>query len=94
MPLLSDADRDAALAVLPHWSLEAGGKAITRTYTFGNFVEAFGFMAACALEAEKADHHPEWSNVYRTVEVRLTTHDAGGLTGKDVALARAFDRHA
>lgn len=91
MPLLSDADVESALAGLPGWTLEEGGRAITRTYRFGNFVEAFGFMASCALEAEKADHHPEWSNVYRTVSVRLTTHDAGGLTGKDVALARAFD---
>lgn len=94
MPRLSDADRAAALADLTGWSLVDGREAIEKRYTFGNFIEAFGFMAQCALEAEKADHHPEWSNVYKTVEVVLTTHDAGGLTEKDVALARAFDRCA
>ncbi|MBV6657673.1 MAG: 4a-hydroxytetrahydrobiopterin dehydratase [Devosiaceae bacterium] len=88
---LSDEARTAALADLSGWSLVDGREAIEKRYTFGNFIEAFGFMAKCALEAEKADHHPEWSNVYKTVEVVLTTHDAGGLTDKDVALAKAFD---
>ena len=79
---------------LPAW--KAGlwwtdARAIEKRYVFKDFVEAFGFMARCALEAEKADHHPEWANVYRTVDVVLTTHDAGGLTDKDMALARAFD---
>ncbi len=91
MPLLSAADRDTALAALDGWNLSDDGKAISKRFVFGNFVEAFGFMAKAALEAEKADHHPEWSNVYKTVDVRLTTHDAGGLTDKDIALAKAFD---
>ena len=94
MPRLSETDRTQALADLDGWSLVEGREAITKTYQFADFVEAFGFMARCALEAEKADHHPEWSNVYKTVEVVLSTHDAGGLTEKDVALARAFDSHA
>ncbi len=91
MPLLSDADRDTALATLEGWVLVNDGKAIAKRYVFANFVQAFGFMTKCALEAEKADHHPEWSNVYKTIDVALTTHDAGGLTEKDIALAKAFD---
>jgi 4a-hydroxytetrahydrobiopterin dehydratase len=94
MPLLSDDARSAALTSLSGWTLEEGGKAITKRFVFGNFIEAFGFMTKAALEAEKADHHPEWSNVYKTVDVRLTTHDAGGLTEKDIALAKAFDGSA
>lgn len=92
MATLTEAERADALRDLPGWSLVDGRDAMQRTYRLGNFIEAFSFMTACALEAEKADHHPEWSNVYRTVDVLLTTHDAGGLTGKDLALARAFDR--
>ena len=91
MPRLSETDRAAALADLDGWSLVDGRDAIEKRYSFSNFVDAFGFMTRCALEAEKADHHPEWSNVYKTVEVVLTTHDAGGLTEKDIALAKAFD---
>ncbi|WP_375572419.1 4a-hydroxytetrahydrobiopterin dehydratase [Ahrensia marina] len=91
MPLLSDVDRDSALATLEGWVLVNDEKAIAKRYVFANFVQAFGFMTKCALEAEKADHHPEWSNVYKTVDVALTTHDAGGLTEKDIALAKAFD---
>ena len=83
-----------ALADLAHWSLEEDGAAIARTFTFRNFSEAFGFMTRVALAAEKLDHHPEWSNVYKTVEVRLTTHDAGGLTSLDFDLARKMDRAA
>lgn len=93
-PRLSDDERTNALATLEGWSLVDGREAIGKTFVFKTFVEAFGFMTKAALEAEKADHHPEWSNVYRTVEVLLTTHDAGGLTQKDVALAKAFDRCA
>lgn len=91
MSRLSDDARADALASLEGWSLVDGREAIEKRYVFKDFVEAFGFMARCALEAEKADHHPEWANVYRTVDVVLTTHDASGLTDKDVALARAFD---
>ena len=94
MPTLTESERDAAIGDLDGWTVAQDGKAIAKTYQFKNFVEAFGFMSSCALEAEKADHHPEWSNVYRTVDVVLTTHDAGGLTQKDIALARAFDSHA
>ncbi|MFK7792291.1 MAG: 4a-hydroxytetrahydrobiopterin dehydratase [Devosiaceae bacterium] len=91
MTLLSPDGRAAALAQLDGWIIADDAKAISKRYVFANFVEAFGFMTKGALEAEKADHHPEWSNVYKTVDVRLTTHDAGGLTQKDVALAKAFD---
>lgn len=82
------------LSGLTGWEVEDGGKAILRTLTFRNFNEAFGFMTRVALSAEKMNHHPEWSNVYNRVSLRLTTHDAGGLTEKDVKLARAVDRAA
>jgi 4a-hydroxytetrahydrobiopterin dehydratase len=86
--------REAALAKLPGWSEVSGRDAITRKFEFKDFNEAFGFMARAALVAEKMDHHPEWSNVYKTVEVTLSTHDAGGLTERDIALAEAMDRLA
>ena len=76
------------------WSLVDGRDAITKTYVFANFVDAFGWMTRAALVAEKLNHHPEWFNVYKTVTVTLTTHDAGGLSGLDVALAQAMDRLA
>jgi 4a-hydroxytetrahydrobiopterin dehydratase len=86
--------RSTALKRLQGWS-EAGGRdAISKTFTFKNFNEAFGFMARAALVAEKMDHHPEWSNVYKTVNVTLSTHDAGGLTELDVKLAEAMDKIA
>jgi len=88
---LTPAERDAALADLPHWTLSEDDLAINRNLVFDDFAEAFGFMARVALVAEKADHHPEWFNVYNRVEIRLTTHDAGGLSSRDVALARAID---
>jgi 4a-hydroxytetrahydrobiopterin dehydratase len=94
---LSGAARQAALAELPGWTEVAGRDAIARTFMFADFSEAFGFMTRSALEAEKLDHHPEWRNVYRTVEVVLTTHDAGGVTVRDIDLARrmnAFAAHA
>lgn len=91
MSKLTDTERAAAVADLDGWSLVDGREAIEKRYVFGNFIQAFGFMTQCALEAEKANHHPEWSNVYKTVEVVLTTHDAGGLTQKDLKLAKAFD---
>jgi 4a-hydroxytetrahydrobiopterin dehydratase len=78
-----------AMADVPGWTLVGDG--IERTYKFKDFTHSFGFMARVALLAEKADHHPEWSNVYNKVEVRLTTHDAGGLSTRDFALARAID---
>lgn len=82
----------AALATdLPAWRMAEGRDAITRRFRFGDFNEAWGFMARVALLAEKQDHHPEWSNVWNRVEILLTTHDAGGLSDRDVALARAID---
>ena len=82
----------AALAGLEGWALTPDGDAITRTFAFRNFSEAFGFMSRVALAAEKMDHHPDWSNVYKTVEVRLNTHDAGGITALDFDLARRMNR--
>ncbi len=84
--------RKDALAELTDWHEVQGRDAIARTFVFTDFNEAFGFMARAALVAEKMDHHPEWSNVYKTVEVTLSTHDAGGVTVKDIALAKAMDR--
>src|SRR5438445_13071120 len=88
---LSAEARKSALQGLPGWSEVAGREAIARTFTFKDFNEAFGFMARVALVAEKDDHHPEWRNVYRTVEVVLATHDAGGVTARDVQLAKAMN---
>ncbi len=89
---LTQAEVGHALQSLPHWTREPDGTAIARQFKFKTFDAAFGFMARCALAAEKADHHPEWSNVYNKVHVRLTTHDAGGLTQKDIDLAQVFDK--
>jgi len=94
IPRLTDAERDAALARLPLWSLRGDGLAIVRELRFADFGEAFGFMTRVAIAAEKADHHPEWFNVYNRVEITLTTHDAGGLSARDVALAKAIDAMA
>ena len=86
--------RKTALGKLPHWSEASGRDAITRKFTFKDFNQAFGFMTRAALVAEKMDHHPEWFNVYKTVEVTLSTHDAGGVTELDVKLAEAMDKLA
>ena len=86
--------RQSALAKLSGWSEVEGRDAISRKFTFKDFSEAFGFMARAALIAEKLDHHPEWFNVYNKVEVTLATHDAGGVTERDVKLAQAMDRLA
>ncbi|MFY9692904.1 MAG: 4a-hydroxytetrahydrobiopterin dehydratase [Xanthobacteraceae bacterium] len=86
--------RKAALARLKGWSEVSGRDAITRKFVFADFNEAFGFMTRTALVAEKLDHHPEWFNVYKTVDVTLSTHDAGGLTERDVKLAEAMDKIA
>ncbi|MBJ3775764.1 4a-hydroxytetrahydrobiopterin dehydratase [Acuticoccus mangrovi] len=80
-----------ALETLPMWELEEAGTAIRRDLKFASFAKAFAFMSEIAITADKMDHHPEWSNVYNRVSVRLTTHDAGGLTRKDIALAQAID---
>ncbi len=88
---LSAETRKSALKGLSGWTEVPGREAITRTFTFKDFNEAFGFMSRAALVAEKTDHHPEWRNVYRTVEVVLATHDAGGVTARDIDLAKAMN---
>jgi len=86
---LTDAELAAALGALGGWSRD--GDKLLREYRFADFVTAFAFMAGVALVAERMNHHPEWFNVYGTVRVHLTTHDAGGITRKDLELARAMD---
>jgi 4a-hydroxytetrahydrobiopterin dehydratase len=93
-PKLTDDERKAALAELSLWSLVPGRDAIQRRFVFRSFNEAFGFMTRAALVAEKINHHPEWSNVYKTVDVTLATHDAGGLTELDLKFARTMDKIA
>lgn len=88
---LTDAARKGAVAALSGWSEVAGRDAITKTFVFKDFNAAFGFMVRAALVAEKMDHHPEWLNVWNRVEVTLSTHDAGGLTQRDIDLAAAMD---
>ena len=92
--ILGDTERDAALTGLPGWSYDAEARAIRRSFRFRDFSEAFAFMTRVALAAEKADHHPDWSNVWNRVEIALTTHDAGGVTRRDIALATAIDAMA
>jgi 4a-hydroxytetrahydrobiopterin dehydratase len=82
---------DTALAGFPGWTKVKDGKAIAKTFRFKNFIEAWGFMTKVALAAEKLDHHPDWSNVYRTVEITLNTHDAGGVTQLDLMLAQQIE---
>src|SRR5689334_2070868 len=91
---LSVEARKSALAKLSGWSEVSGRDAIAKKFTFKDFNQAFGFMTRAALVAEKMDHHPEWFNVYKTVEVTLATHDAGGVTELDVKLAEAMDKIA
>jgi 4a-hydroxytetrahydrobiopterin dehydratase len=88
---LSEAERAEALDGLSDWDYDEARDAITRTIVFTDFAEAFGFMAQVAILAEKADHHPEWTNVWNRVEILLTTHDAGGLSGRDIDLAEKID---
>ena len=90
---LTDAEVAALLDEVPGWTLRADGKAIIRTFTFADFNAAFGFMTRVALYADKADHHPEWFNVYNRVEMTLTTHDADGLSARDAAMARAIETY-
>ena len=89
---MTDAQVAQLLTTLQGWEKVQGRDAIHKTFVFGNFVKAFSFMTACALEAEKLNHHPEWSNVYKTVNVVLTTHDAKGVTELDEKLAKKMDR--
>lgn len=88
---LSEDEREELLAGLTGWTMADGRDAIEKSFTFDDFVGAFGFMTKVALLAEKADHHPEWFNVYNKVEITLTTHDADGLSLRDVKLARQID---
>ena len=92
MDKLTGAERNAALTRLPDWTLVSGRDAITKSFKFKDFNEAWGFMSKVALLAEKLDHHPEWSNVWNRVEITLSTHDAGGLSQRDIALADAIGR--
>ena len=85
---------EAALRELEGWTLAGDGGSISRNFGFRNFNEAFGFMTRAALAAEKMDHHPNWSNVYKTVDVTLSTHSAGGLTELDFELAKKMNRFA
>lgn len=94
VPELDDADRARLLDDNPEWELAREGKAITRTFQFADFSQAWGFMSRVALIADSHDHHPEWFNVYAKVEITLTTHDAGpsgGLSLRDAKMARAID---
>jgi 4a-hydroxytetrahydrobiopterin dehydratase len=86
--------RSDALGALKGWTEVAGRDAITKSFKFADFNQAWGFMTRVALAVDKADHHPEWSNVYNKVEITLSTHDAGGVTAKDVALAKFIDSAA
>ena len=88
---LDAAARDAAMQQLPQWTYDADVKGIRRNLRFADFAEAFGFMTRVAILAEKADHHPEWFNVYNRVEILLTTHDADGLSQRDIDLAGKID---
>ena len=90
IPRLSDSEVAALLTELPDWTLRGDGKALERSFKFEDFNAAFGFMTRVALYADKHDHHPEGSNVYNRVEITLTTHDAGGLSARDAAMARAL----
>lgn len=91
VPQLTDEERETWLSALPQWTLAREGAAIERRFTFPDFSGAFAFMARVALLAEKRDHHPEWSNVYNRVDIVLTTHDAGGLSLRDVKMAKRID---
>jgi 4a-hydroxytetrahydrobiopterin dehydratase len=92
LPQLTEAERAEALVALPEWAPRADGLAIERTFRFKDFSQAWAFMSRVALLAEKQDHHPEWLNVYNRVAITLTTHDAGGLSKRDVTMARAIDK--
>jgi 4a-hydroxytetrahydrobiopterin dehydratase len=88
---LNATERAALAEALPEWKLVEGRDAITRSFRFKDFSEAWGFMARVALQAEAQDHHPEWFNVWNRVEITLSTHDAGGLSVRDLRLAKAID---
>ena len=89
---LTESDRQSALGRLKGWTYDSAANALTHDFKFKDFSEAFAFMTRVALLAQSADHHPEWSNVYNKVSIRLSTHDAGGVTARDIALAEAIDK--
>ena len=91
MAVLSESERNQALAGLGGWAFDGARNGIARSFAFADFGEAFAFMTRVALEAEKADHHPEWSNVWNKVDILLSTHRAGGVTAKDIALATKIE---
>ena len=91
MAVLTRDERDEGLAGLPGWTFDEGRNGIAKSFTFADFGEAFAFMTRVALEAEKADHHPEWSNVWNKVDVLLSTHSDGGVTAKDMKLAAKIE---
>lgn len=91
MAELSESERGAALANLPGWAFDAGRNGVVKSFRFRDFGAAFAFMTRVALEAEKADHHPDWSNVWNRVDILLSTHSEGGVTAKDVALASRIE---
>jgi 4a-hydroxytetrahydrobiopterin dehydratase len=88
---LSPEERAGLSRRLPQWTMVEGRDAITRSFRFANFSEAFGFMARVALAAERMDHHPEWVNVYNRLDITLSTHECQGLSARDIALAEAID---
>ena len=94
IPQLTDGERIEALSHLPGWDLRQDKAAISRNFQFRTFSQAFAFMTRVALLAEQQDHHPEWSNVYNRVSITLTTHDAGGLSARDIKMAQAIDEIA
>ncbi|MEM1377116.1 MAG: 4a-hydroxytetrahydrobiopterin dehydratase [Pseudomonadota bacterium] len=93
-PQLSGDALTKSVSSLDAWTLAEDAKSISKTFKFGDFTQAFSFMTAAAIMAEKMDHHPEWFNVYNRVEVTLTTHDSGGVTELDIALAQSMDAAA
>ena len=94
MALLGDAERESALAALSGWAYDGDRRGIVRAFRFADFSAAFAFMTRVALAAEKADHHPDWSNVWNRVDILLSTHSEGGVTEKDIALAKVIDQLA
>ena len=93
-PLLNPKQRETLTQTVPHWILLGNRDAITRTFKFQNFLEAFAFMGKVAIFAEELNHHPEWFNVWNKVEITLSTHDSGGLTQLDINLAKKIDQIA
>jgi 4a-hydroxytetrahydrobiopterin dehydratase len=89
--VLTESERDAALAELAGWRFDAGRNGIAKSFRFADFGAAFAFMTRVALAAEKADHHPEWTNVWNRVDILLSTHSAGGVTARDIALATQIE---